>query len=157
MKKLVGILGVAILTMGTAQNAFGLTQFKKAFEKKYTANHKSEDFQKLAKKTSCKICHVGKKKSYNNAYGTMLKKLIEGDANDRYKAAKKKGPDAGKAELEKILKELDAAFDKVAKAKVSKEKDAPTYGDLIKAGKLPVDPEKALAAHNAELKKAAKK
>ena len=155
MKKIIGILTIAITTLGLSSNAMALAPFKKAFKAKYLDEHKDEDFQTLAKKAGCNVCHVkdSKKKTVNNEYGDMLKKLIEGDAKDRIATAKKEGgATAGKAETEKVLKELDTAFEKVAKEKSDGGK-GPTYGELIKAGKLPVDIEVANAKYAADLKK----
>ena len=83
----------------------------------------------------------------------MIAKLIEGDAKDRISAAKKESREQGAEELAKVLKELDAAFDKVAKEKTDGGKGKQTYGELLKEGKLPVDPEVAKAKYEEEQKK----
>ena len=137
MKKFVTLclLSVAVITW-IAPTAQALAPFKKAFQKKYV-DEAGDDFKGAFKKASCNTCHVkGKKKDERNAYGDELAKLIDGDAQALNKAACKNGAEARKSETEKILAELDKAFDEVAK------KDAVdgTYGERIKAGKLPVDP-----------------
>ena len=158
MKNLISILAIAITTIALTGDAYALAPFKKAFEKKYLANHKNEEYQKLAKKTGCNVCHVSKaKKNFRNEYGEMLAKLIEGDAQDRIKAAKKEGgPEAEKKEKAKVAEELEKAFDKVLKEKSDGGK-GPTYEELIKEGKLPVEIDAAIAKHKADEKKRAEK
>lgn len=154
MKKIVCLFAITLVTSIGAQNALAMPQFKKAFAEKFAAKHPKKEFQSAVKKATCNACHVkGAKKTVQNEYGKLLAKLIEGDANKRYKAAKAKGSDAGKAELAKIMGELDKAFDKSLAAK-SEAGKGPKYGELIKAGKLPVDPAKAEAAYKAEKAKA---
>lgn len=154
MNRIIGILAVTFVTIGLSGDTLALAPFKKAFQAKYLDDHKDAKFQSLAKKTGCNVCHVkgAKSKSVNNDYGKILKKLIEGDAKDRLKEAKAKGPAESKAETEKVLQELDAAFEKAANEK-SDDGKGPTYGELIKNGKLPVDPEVAAAKYAEEQKK----
>ena len=119
--------------------AQAIAPFKKAFQVKYIDKSDSEELKEKFKKASCNTCHVkAKKKDVRNPYGAELSKLIEGDANARIKEAGEAGKDAREAETAKILKELDKAFDEVAK-KESKSKVK--YGDLIQQGKLPVEEE----------------
>ena len=155
MKAIVAALAVGTLAVAFSSDAQAMPQFKKAFTKKFVEKHKSKEFQSMAKKASCNVCHVkGPKKDVQNEYGKLLNKLIEGDANKRYKDAKKTGPSEGKAELEKILSELDKAFDKAGEMK-SEAGKGPKFGEIIKAGKLPVDPAKAVAKYKEEKAKAA--
>ena len=64
-----------------------------------------------------------------------LAKVVEGNANQRIKDARKEGGSAAsKKETEKILKELEKAFEEAAKKKA---KNGQTYGDIIKSGQLP--------------------
>ncbi len=133
-------LGVAAcLILGVShRSALALAPFKKAFQKRYVDPSDSEAFKAAFKKASCNTCHVkGKKKDVRNPYGDELAKLIEGDANARIKAAAKEGGSEGrKAETEKILKELEAAF---AKVETLKSPTGETFGDRLKNGLLPVD------------------
>ncbi len=129
-----GLCGLAVL-FGAVPNVFAMPKFKNAFEKKYVEQHPSAEFKALAKKEACNVCHVkGEKKDVRNAYGEALAKLIEGDAQQRIK-------DAGankQAEEEKILQELEEAFKKTEEQKVNEEDaSSPTFGELIKQGKLP--------------------
>ena len=117
-------------------NANAIAPFKKAFQKKYVDPSDNESFQDAFKKASCNSCHVkGEKKTVRNSYGDELAKLIDGDANARIKAAGKEGGSAArKSETEKVLQELEKAFDEVAK---KKNKNGETYGEQLKQGKLP--------------------
>ena len=117
--------------------AQALTQFKKAFQEKYVDGSDSDDFKDAFKKASCNTCHLkGKKKEERNPYGDELAKLIEGDANQRIKTAGEIDDAARKAETEKILEELQKAFDEVAK---QESPTGETFGDRIAAGELPID------------------
>ncbi len=130
--------GACALVAGSAGTCQALPPFKKAFDDRYVKPSTDEAFKESAKKAGCNLCHVDKKpKKEQNAYGSELAKLIEGDAQHRLKDAKAAGGEAGEtAEKEKIMKELEKAFDEVEK------KDAPTgdkYGDRLKASKLPLE------------------
>ena len=126
----------AALVAVISPNAQAIAPFKKAFQQKYVDPSENEAFKETFKKASCNSCHVkGEKKTVRNSYGEELSKLIEGDANARIKAAGKEGGSAGrKAETEKVLKELDKAFDEVAKKKTE---GGQTYGEMFKNGELP--------------------
>lgn len=128
---------IAVLTMGgLVQPGFAMPQFKKAFDEKYTNKSDNDEFKAAAKKEGCNICHIkGEKKNVQNDYGKELAKLIEGDAEHRLKDADAEGKKD--EELEKILKELDAAFPKVEEMK---NKAGETFGARMKEHKLPSDP-----------------
>ena len=139
MKKVIlGMLMGLCATSISATSALALTEFKSEFKKKYIDTHKDEAFKALAKKQSCKVCHVDKKpkKIENlNEYGMQLSKIIEGDANQRKKDARKKGgTEAANAEKAKLIKEVQKAFDTIAK---KKSEAGDTFGDRIKNGLLP--------------------
>jgi cytochrome c551/c552 len=130
------LLGGIVTMSYWASQAHALPPFKTAFEKKYVADSTSDDFKAAFKKEGCNVCHVkGKEKTVRNDYGKALAKFTGGSVAKQLKAAKAGGGDAGqKAELDKVLKTLDDAFDKV---EAEKSPSGMTYGDLIKAGKLP--------------------
>ena len=132
---LVCVLTCSAVCLLTPQ-AKAIAPFKKAFQEKYVDPSDSEEFKGAFKKASCNTCHVkGEKKDKRNAYGDELAKLIEGDANQRIKDARKEGgSDAAKQETVKVVKELNKAFEEVAKKKA---KSGESYGDIIKSGKLP--------------------
>lgn len=115
-----------------------IAPFKKAFQKKYVDPSDNEEFKGAFKKASCNTCHVkGEKKDKRNAYSNEIAKLIEGDANQRIKDARKEGgSDAAKQETAKVVQELEKAFEEVAKMK---SKSGESYGDIISSGKLPTE------------------
>lgn len=123
------------LVLGVARTSQALPEFKKAFDQRYC--EEQDALKALAKKANCNICHVPKKpKTERNAYGDALANLIEGDANKRIKEARKTGGDEGKKkETQLVLEELEKAFEK---AEEEKSEEGPTFGELLKEGKLPV-------------------
>jgi hypothetical protein len=113
---------MVILAAG-AEQALAIAQFQAAFMKEYIINHPDKEFQKLAKKARCHICHQGKvtiKNVHHNAYGKHLVKLLD--------------PKTDKKDVDKMKK----ALADVAKMHSDpKDEKSPTYGDLIKKGELP--------------------
>ena len=106
-------------------NAEAIVHFKKGFEKLYITPDTDEEYAKLIKsnKTGCLVCHQGKTRKHHNPYGVHLVELL-----DKKKDAKDK---------EKIA----AALKKVEKLHSDPEDDkSPTYGELIRANKLPGGP-----------------
>ncbi|HEV2972626.1 MAG TPA: hypothetical protein VGY55_21850 [Pirellulales bacterium] len=138
MKKAVALslVGVFLGASLFVSPASALPPFKKAFEDKYVTNSSSEGFKDAFKAASCNTCHVkGKDKKSRNAYGAALAKITGGHAKKDLDDAKASGgDDAQKAKMAEILKKLDDAF---AKVEGQKSPSGDTYGDLIKAGKLP--------------------
>ncbi len=127
MQKLILSLFVATVTAGgLAQPAQAIKQFSDEFMKLYGVDKKDDkesDFEKKVLEAKCLCCHQGKKKKNRNPYGLELSKLLD----------KKKD----KKDTEKIVE----ALKKVEKMHTdpSNEK-SPTYGEMIKAGKLPGGP-----------------
>jgi hypothetical protein len=109
--------------VGQAHVAHGIEPFKKEFEAKYVKKEPATDAEKTfaaaAEKAKCNVCHVGKTKKVRNEYGKALGKLV----------TKKDNKETAK---------IQHALDEVAAMK-SKPDDpsSPTFGDLIKEGKLP--------------------
>ena len=128
MQKLVVMFFVGVLVAGgLAKPAHAIKQFSDEFLKLYKVDKKDESpsaFAKAVLEAKCYTCHQGKKSKKNrNRYGAELSKLL-----DKKKDAKNP---------EKIVE----ALEKVAKMHVNaKDKKSPTYGELIKAGKLPGGP-----------------
>ena len=88
---------------------------------------------------SCKVCHVnGQSKSVRNPFGQALDKQIAGNAGQRLKMAAKDGDDAKTSMQAKLDKELLAALGVVLKQQ--SPSGGGTYGQRIKAGKLPFVP-----------------
>lgn len=122
---------VGILATCFVPKAEAFEEFQKAWQKKYIGEEKTDVEKKLAKAVmevkKCNVCHNPNKvdgkvsKKNRNAYGEALHKLL--DKKD-------------KKDEEKIAK----AFAEVEKVKADKDKekeDGPTFGDLLKEGKLP--------------------
>jgi cytochrome c2 len=106
------------------ESAYGVAPFKKQFEEKYVKKDPSTPEEKAlaaaVTKAKCNICHVGKKKKDRNAYGNALDVLL-----DRKTDAKNTA-------------KIQAALDQVAAMKSNPDDpNSPTFGELIKQGKLP--------------------
>jgi hypothetical protein len=114
----------SVVFLGSSR-AVAIPKFKSAFAKEYVNKEKNPEFAELVKKTSCWLCHNydpenPKKKEKRNRYGSELSKLLD----------KKKD--------KKDVKKMAEAFKQVAQLHVDpKDKKSPTYGELIKQGKLP--------------------
>lgn len=93
-------------------------EFLEEFKKVYVP----EEGTPLAKEVEtakCNVCHAGSSKKERNAYGNALDKLLDkGDKKD----------------VDKIRKSLDAV---AALPSDPEKKDSPTFGALLKEGKLP--------------------
>ena len=127
-----------IALVATTNSVYAISTFKKEFEAKYNIKKPKTDAEKklaaAIKEVKCNLCHEGKSKKNHNIYGKALKKLLD---KDNFKASRRK------AEPEKVKKEIWDALDKVAAEKSGKDKDSPTFGELIKKGELPGgEPEK---------------
>jgi hypothetical protein len=127
----VALASLAALNVGTAH---ARKQYSDEFVKTYITDSPSTPAQKAieadVKAVKCGVCHVGpggSKKKERNAYGAALQKQLEKNEKDTGKI---------KAGLEAIAKDSSNPAD--AKA--------PTFGDLLKEGKLPAPAEKAAPA-----------
>ena len=95
-------------------------EFKAKYVKEDSKEKKDQDFAELVTEAKCNVCHMGKSKKDRNPYGVELAKLLD-----------KKADKADKDKIQSVLA-------KVEKLPVNPdEKKSPTFGDLIKAGKLP--------------------
>jgi hypothetical protein len=117
MKKpfVIALSGLLVLAMYAATHAF--PQFKAEFDAMYV-----KEGTPLAAKVAevkCNVCHEGTSKKMRNVYGQALDKLLDKDDM--------KDPD-----------KIRAALKTVEAMKVDpKNSSSPTFGELIKAGKLP--------------------
>jgi hypothetical protein len=117
-------VGSALSLPAKADKAFR-DEFIAVYVKADSSDAKDKDFAEACDKAKCNICHVGKKKSDRNAYGTELAKLL-----DREKDAENK-------------QKIRSALNKVADMKADpKDAVSPTFGERIRSGKLPVLPVK---------------
>ncbi len=105
-----GLALAGLMVVCSLQSADARPQYLKAFAAKYPKVTE-------AKTVKCGVCHMGKKKKPRNPYGVVLDKLV----------GKKNQKDA---------KAIDGALTKAAATKITKD-GKETYGDLLKAGKLP--------------------
>ena len=106
------------------ESAYAIAPFKKEFDSKYVKKEPTTPEETAlaaaVKKAKCNVCHYGKKKKDRNAYGEALSELLDRKKDMRNKA------------------KIQEALDKVAAMKSDPDDpSAPTFGDLIKAGKLP--------------------
>ena len=108
----------AVCTLAfVAPSAEAIPPFQKEFLNKYVEGNDNAAFVEAVKTAKCNVCHVGKDKKKRNAYGMELDKLLDKKADAK--------------DVEKIK----ASLDMVAGMKAGES--APTFGDLIKEGKLP--------------------
>lgn len=112
-------LAVALTGGGLARPAFAIKQFQNEFESLYVTA--GSPLATEVEKAKCNICHVGKDKKERNAYGKALDERLD-----------KKADKEDKEKIRKMLEEVAALPSDPEK------KDSPTFGDLIKSGKLPV-------------------
>lgn len=116
-----------IARMSLADKAFR-DQFVAKYVKADSADPKEAAFAASVNKANCQVCHVGQNKKNRNPYGQALAQLLSRKTD--------------KEDKEKILSSLD----KVAAMKTEPANpSSPTFGDLIKQGKLPG----SQAKHNA--------
>ena len=119
---LCGLLVVSI-ALASVNSAHAILPFKKEFDNLYVKPEGTDSEKALAtaaQTAKCDVCHMGEKKKDRNAYGQSLKKLLD------------------KKEDAKNVAKIQAALKKVeAEPSDPKDPKSPTFGDLIKAGKLP--------------------
>ena len=112
MKKAV-LSMMAVLVIGGA--AMARPQYQAQFYAVYLTP--GSEYEATVKAAKCNLCHEGTKKSDRNAYGKSLAELLSKD-------------DASNPE------KIKSALETVG-AKKSAGDDSPTFGELIKMGKLP--------------------
>jgi hypothetical protein len=100
--------------------AHAIMQFQKEFVNLYVGDDKDSDFAKQVKQAGCFVCHQGKMRKHHNAYGKHLEPLLD-------KKADMKNPE----KIVEALKKVEALHS------VEGDDKSPTYGELIKQGKLP--------------------
>jgi hypothetical protein len=124
MKRFLILAIVAALSLAVAPRAFAIRPFKVQFEKRYvkkdSVDPKDVAFKELVQKAGCAVCHVGEERKNRNGYGGALDPLLDHEA-DKDDAAK-----------------IRAALEKVEGLRSDpKDLNSPTFGELIKQGKLP--------------------
>jgi hypothetical protein len=115
------VFGLGAVVALSAGEAFAIKQFFDEFKEMYVKE--GSPLAAEVETAKCNVCHKGKSKKDRNAYGEALAKLLD------------------KKEDKKNVKKIRQALETVA-AESSDPADAaaPTFGDLIAAGKLPGGP-----------------
>jgi uncharacterized protein YxeA len=134
MKKLVmtlfGVVVAGSTVLGIlASTAKSRPQYYAQFQKMYVksdGSQQDQDFAKEVKDAKCQVCHApGKDRKLRNSYGKELAKVINPDDATGFKGERDKT-------------KIDEALKKVADMHVDpNDSKSPTYGELIKEGKLP--------------------
>ncbi|MCC9601852.1 hypothetical protein LOC67_14925 [Stieleria sp. JC731] len=124
MKRFAILFGCVAL-MGAP--AFATSDFNKMWKAKYLeGDDVNADLKKTARKHGCYICHVsGEKKDVRNEYGKAVHKYLK--AEDFPKDWVKDNPEEARTKI----------FAGLVEAAKEKSKDGDTFGDKIKAGKVP--------------------
>lgn len=116
-------LAVGLVSVMAGRPAEAHPQFKKEFDNRYIKKAPGTDQEKSlaesAKVAKCNVCHKGEKKKDRNSYGDALSKFLT--KKDRKDVAK----------INKALDDVEKMHSK------ADDPTSPTYGDLIKQGKLP--------------------
>lgn len=117
----VTVLTVAILLVASARPALAIKQFQDEFKAAYVKADSSDPAEKAlaaaVEGAKCNVCHKGKEKKDRNPYGEALAALLD-------KKEDAKNPEKIRKALETVAAQPSAA-------------GGPTFGDLIKMGKLP--------------------
>lgn len=121
---LVAGAAVALACGGSAREAFAIKQFFEEFKTLYVKPDSADAAEKAlvaeVESAKCNVCHMGTSKKERNAYGNALADRLD------------KKEDAKNVEkIKKALEEVAALPSDPAKA------DSPTFGALLKEGKLP--------------------
>lgn len=122
------ILG-AVAAVVSADEAYAIKPFMDVFVEHYNVKEPKTDADKAlaaaVAEVKCNLCHEGKSKKDRNAYGVAVDKLLD------------------KAEIVALMKEdkdkgTETILAALVKVEAEKSPSGETYGDLLKAGKLPV-------------------
>jgi hypothetical protein len=126
MKKLYALAMFALMVgvWAVADAAWAIKPFQEQFVELYVKADSTEPadvaFAELVKSAKCNVCHKGKKKKDRNVYGEALSELLD-----------KKADKDNKEKIRESLAKVAAMPSNPA------DPSAPTFGDLIKEGKLP--------------------
>ena len=118
------VLATAAIALIPTRPALAIKQFKDEFDKKYKISSPTNDAEKsLAEKVStakCNVCHEGTSKKKRNPYGQALDVYLD-----------RKTDIKDMAKIQDALSKVEAEHSKKGDDK------SPTFGELIKQGKLP--------------------
>ncbi len=133
MYALAFVAAAVVMTSATVDMAQARPPFNKEFQAKYLKKD-SKDPAEMAlaaaiEKVKCNVCHKGNNKKMRNDYGQALAQLLTKDDV--------KNIDKIKTSLDKVAEEHSVPGDE----------KSPTFGQLLKEGKLPGgEPEEATAS-----------
>ena len=112
------VVGVAVAAGGLTREAFAIKQFADEFKAVYVKD--GTPLAAAVEEAKCNVCHAGTSKKERNAYGHALAERLN------------KKDDAKNVEkIKKALEEVAALPSDPANA------GSPTFGALLKEGKLP--------------------
>jgi hypothetical protein len=139
MKRLTLCLVLGLLTgilwlgrpapQASADKAFR-DEFVATYVKADSSEPKDKAFATAVEKAKCNICHVGKVKKNRNGYGKALGELLS-----------RKTDTEDKEKIQAALKKIEV------KHSDPKDEKSPTFGELLKAGKLPGEEPKPSESH----------
>jgi hypothetical protein len=125
MKKVCVCLALIVVAMGSSyQSASALPPFNKEWMAKYKEGNSNAKFVEAIDTAKCNVCHEGMSKKMKNEYGKAVGKYLT------------------KAKYNEIKDDEDAAkkyiVEGLQKAEAEKCTSGKTYGEMLKAGELPV-------------------
>jgi hypothetical protein len=113
--------------------------FKRQFDTKYLVRG-TPLYQAFGGRSTCNVCHVGgaMDREHRNAYGRALEKLLgAADAEALSVESSRRNPRAARAAEKKIQAALQAVEELPSNIR---EITSPTFGELLREGKLPMSP-----------------
>ena len=116
------VLGLCVVAV-SEPSASALPPFNKEWKAKYEDGNGNAKFVAAVEEAKCNVCHMGTSKKDRNEYGKAVSKFL---TKAKYTEIKEDEVAAKKYILEGLQK-----------AEAEKGKAGKSYGDLIKAGKLP--------------------
>jgi hypothetical protein len=120
MKRVCACLVLVLIAIGfSVQSASALPPFNKEWMAKYNPGDKHSAYVEA----KCNVCHEGTNKKMKNEYGKVVGKYLK---KAKYNEIK---------EDEAVAKKY--ILDGLEKAEAEKNGSGKTYGELLKAGKLP--------------------
>lgn len=117
-------IAVALVAGASSRPAYAIKQFFDEFKAVYVKPESADANEKAlaaeVETAKCNVCHAGSNKKERNAYGNALAELLD-----------------KKADAKNVEKIKDALNKVAGMSSDSSKPDAPTFGDLMKQGKLP--------------------
>lgn len=116
------VLGLVAIAC-SVEDASALPPFNKEWTAKYVEGNSNSAFVEAVGTAKCNVCHMGTSKKQHNEYGKAVQKYLT------------------KAKYNEIKDDSDAAkkyiLEGFQKAEGEKNGGGQTWGELLKAGKLP--------------------